>query len=125
MVGQIPKTTTILAKTFALPLPVAEGRGKEANDALTRTFGMHDLFLSQQVKRGVHVRALIQVNPLALIWAPHQPESCFDVPPCFAFFAVSFFGKCSCLFGSNDSGLVAVCFQQLLRVFADFDFLHR
>jgi len=79
----------------------------------------------KRVKREVHVRALTQVNSLALIWAPHQPESRFDVPPCVAFLAVPFFGICSRLFGSNDGGFIAVCLQQLLGVFADFDFLHR
>jgi hypothetical protein len=73
---------------------------------------------------------LIQVNrnsgtpTSALIGASHELQSRLDVPPCRAFFAVSFFGKHSRFIGGYHTGFVAVFFQQLLSIFADLDFVH-
>jgi hypothetical protein len=73
---------------------------------------------------------LIQVNrnsgtrSSALIGASHELQSRRDVPPCRAFFAVSFFGKHSRSIGGYHNGFVAVFFQQLVSIFADLDFLH-
>src|SRR5215475_1910834 len=60
----------------------------------------------------------------ALVRTAHQLHRVFDMPPGSGQFGLAFCFKLDGVLGSFRNGLGAMCFQQLPRIFVDFDFSH-